>query len=618
MLNYLIQLACLEEWNANGQREMAWQYLANCIQQCNFALENIPVEYTMFAGKLFHRLLYTRMSLGKLRCAICYRKCISISALLENHGTAQTDVNKQNTYVLPHWVNTQNSMKIYEAKSVNELWEIFDEKKLSSGELVSFLNCLCKLSINGTATDEFKRRSDVICQKIFNRLNQFKSGDFIIIFRCLLKLNVSPEHKIIQILEQQLLRCLHLLSVSSLISLVCFHFPFATSDESKIFQRELEMALFDKIDSITSFFSLLELWTVYGTDYNWKTALQCKMLKLTGEASLDELLKMLLHLADRSIRIPKVIDSNLLRIYNLQKENGLNLNQATSVLNSMMKLSYLKLDLVNAACDVLKDNILNLDNVNSINEIAYIFGSMKLRHESILNLLCEWFTTRLNSLAVSDLFQLVITLAQCNFENSICNKISNHLENADGRNSNAWLNVVWNDLLATMKLVNVKSAVQLEVDDYAGPEFKFDLPESCRYEMIMNRQKIDMAQILFDALNNLVPLHKYVKYQFIHQLGYAIEAELRYDLKNGIISLEDWKRSEDVCKKVLLILLDQRDFTKISSKLIGRRAMMIRHFKLSGYSIATIHWSKFGQLKNKLDRIKFLNNCTKISQIRTD
>ncbi|KRX43379.1 Fanconi anemia group I protein [Trichinella murrelli] len=554
------------------------------------------------------------MSLGKLRCAICYRKCISISALLENHGTAQTDVNKQNTSVLPHWVNTQNSMKIYEAKSMNELWEIFDEKELSSGELVSFLNCLCKLSINGTETDEFKRRSDVICQKIFNRLNQFKSGDFIIIFRCLLKLNVSPEHKIIQILEQQLLRCLHLLSVSSLISLVCFHFPFATSDESKIFQRELEMALFDKIDSITSFFSLLELWTVYGTDYNWKTALQCKMLKLTGEASLDELLKMLLHLADRSIRIPKVIDSNLLRIYNLQKENGLNLNQAISVLNSMMKLNYLKIDLVNAACDVLKDNILNLDNVNSINEIAYIFGSMKLRDESILNLLCEWFTTRLNSLAVSDLFQLVITLAQCNFENSICNKISNYLENADGRNSNAWLNVVWSlsiqrnlssklastvlnssfaskfkdDLLATLKLVNVKSAVQLEVDDYAGPEFKFNLPESCRYEMIMNRQKIDMAQILFDALNNLVPLHKYVKYQFIHQLGYAVEAELRYDLKNGIISLEDWKRSEDVCKKILLILLDQRDFTKISSKLIGRRAMMIRHFKLSGYSIATI------------------------------
>ncbi|KRY53492.1 Fanconi anemia group I -like protein [Trichinella britovi] len=588
----------------------------------------------MFAGKLFHRLLYTRMSLGKLRCAICYRKCISISALLENHGAAQTDVNKQNTSVLPHWVNTQNSMKIYEAKSMNELWEIFDEKELSSGELVSFLNCLCKLSINGTEIDEFKRRSDVICQKIFNRLNQFKSGDFIIIFRCLLKLNVSPEHKIIQILEQQLLRCLHLLSVSSLISLVCFHFPFATSDESKIFQRELEMALFDKIDSITSFFSLLELWTVYGTDYNWKTALQCKMLKLTGEASLDELLKMLLHLADRSIRIPKVIDSNLLRIYNLQKENGLNLNQAISVLNSMMKLNYLKIDLVNAACDVLKDNILNLDNVNSINEIAYIFGSMKLRDESILNLLCEWFTTRLNSLAVSDLFQLVITLAQCNFENSICNKISNYLENADGRNSNAWLNVVWSlsiqrnlssklastvlnssfaskfkdDLLATLKLVNVKSAVQLEVDDYAGPEFKFNLPESCRYEMIMNRQKIDMAQILFDALNNLVPLHKYVKYQFIHQLGYAVEAELRYDLKNGIISLEDWKRSEDVCKKILLILLDQRDFTKISSKLIGRRAMMIRHFKLSGYSIATIHWSKFGQLKNKLDRIKFLNS----------
>ncbi|OUC45876.1 hypothetical protein D917_08157 [Trichinella nativa] len=130
------------------------------------------------------------------------------------------------------------------------------------------------------------------------------------------------------------------------------------------------------------------------------------------------------------------------------------------------------------------------------------------------------------------------------------------------------------DLLATLKLVNVKSAVQLEVDDHAGPEFQFNLPESC-------------------------------------------QAELRYDLKNGIISLEDWKRSEDVCKKILLILLDQRDFTKISSKLIGRRAMMIRHFKLSGYSIATIHWSEFGQLKNKLDRIKFLNNVLE-SQLKND
>ncbi|KRZ80243.1 Fanconi anemia group I -like protein [Trichinella papuae] len=589
---------------------------------------------TMFVGKLFHKLLYSRMSLGKLKYAICYRKYISISALLENYRTTQTDANKQTTFSLPHWVNTQNSMKLYEAKSMNELWEIFDENELSSGEFVSFLNCLCKLAINGTATDEFKHRSDVICQQIFNRLNQFKSGDFIIIFRCLLKLNVSPEHKIIQILEQQLLRCLHLLSVSSLISLVCFHFPFATSDESKTFQRELEMALLDKIDSITSFFSLLELCTLYGTDYNWKTALQCKMLKLTGEASLDELLKILLHLADRSIRIPKVIENILLRVYDLQKESGLNLNQAVSILNSMMKLNYLKLDLVNAVCDVLKGNILNLENVNSVNEIAYIFGSMKLRDEGILNLLCEWFTNRLNSLAVSDLFQLVITLAQCNFENSICNKISNYLENADNKNSNAWLNVVWSlaiqrnlssklastvlnplfaskfkdDLLATLKLMNVKSSAQLEMDGYAGPEFKFDLPASCRYEMIMNRQKIDMAQILFDALNNLVPLHKYVKYQFIHQLGYAVEAELRYDLKNGIIALKDWKRSEDVCKKVLLILLDQRDFTKISSKLIGRRAMMIRHFKLSGYSIATIHWLKFGQLKNKLDRIRFLNN----------
>ncbi|OUC46174.1 hypothetical protein D917_07939 [Trichinella nativa] len=98
------------------------------------------------------------------------------------------------------------------------------------------------------------------------------------------------------------------------------------------------------------------------------------------------------------------------------------------------------------------------------------------------------------------------------------------------------------DLLATMKLVNVKSAVQLEVDDYAGPEFKFNLPESCRYEMIMNRQKIDMAQILFDALNNLVPLHKYVKYQFIHQLGYAVgnfikAVEKFYTLLSNFISV---------------------------------------------------------------------------------
>ncbi|VDP44473.1 unnamed protein product [Soboliphyme baturini] len=369
------------------------------------------------------------------------------------HMMLGTSLNVTIDNTLPHWVRTATDIKIYQAKSDTELWDVCRSSEFTVSEVVSFLSALSKFIQPGSTVtvDQIQKPYSTLYEQYLS----LQSGEVMLALRSLLTLGIPADDNLVNLLRIRLVACLHHFGLASLIMFACFHVRYATvSSDGRQCQQRLIEVISSQLDQVVEIKLLLLLMTKLDADLKLKNLLHKRMLFLLEAMDSEELLEFVQALSLKQQRMLPLLTYATERIGNAPET--LLPKQAADLLSSLVRLNYRSLALSTKLCNDLKRHLCAITDSHLLNQIVFCIGMLRFDDEELLNRICEWYHKHDADLQPNDYCPLLVTLAHCNFRYTLIGELIDRVHR-DGVQSDAqWLNFVW--ALSVLRLLSSDNA----------------------------------------------------------------------------------------------------------------------------------------------------------------
>ncbi|XP_012283739.1 protein TBRG4 isoform X2 [Orussus abietinus] len=358
-------------------------------------------------------------------------------------------------------------------------------------------------------------------------------------------------------------------------------------------------------------------------------------------SEMIQLLEALAQKRRRPVPLLKAMTSNLTRRL---KDSELDIKRLSDLLYSISILNFPEEPLLDQICIKLRDMIKDNKNSAVIGSIFTSLGQLRYKNETLLTALYDWMLENTDIIRPRDLTACVLTVATLghisNSSINIFKQIVKPIGEVNLTKSDNWLDIVWSAAILEQvteeqvssvlnkqyierlevsrgvavpkkfKLLQVNAYAQLIMKNYQGPLLDKN-SEIFSVSLERAKEKILLAEALFDALNRLLPSSSYLNKNINTGMGLLLDAEFYMDSEGNPVLVKNQNETSPNLIKVAAVIQNYHDTCKGKQDPVGLFTLFIKLLKQKGYEVLVIPYTEFKSTDTLVERIKYISKRLK-------
>ena len=327
--------------------------------------------------------------------------------------------------------------------------------------------------------------------------------------------------------------------------------------------------------------------------------------------------------------------------------------QISSILYAFAELNYMNLEILQNILPSLLSKISSIENSFIIGSIFTSIGKLRWLNPDLLNALCEWVSSNIETCRTRDLMSMVVTLGNLNYVPNNSEVLRQKLDQVEIHTDNKFIliNYIWalsvigwvtndqlqlilNEGFSKSVLENLKNKKVLEklqnintlarsLPSYNGPYLTTKIFSSSQSKT----KKMDLKDSVIDCLKMTYPTPLYMNTQTENTIGINIVSEIIVNDKLKALPLKDISTefsNEDIVKKssndlhnILIFAWNFQDYTIDNNQLQGFNKIALSILRSKGYVCVEIPYFEFEENEKMTDKIKYISTKIK-NQLSSD